>query len=68
VIDGQVVMEDHKVLSISETDVMQRSIESRQDLIKISGQETRDLLAAPWPKSGPYWRSVAQKDNKNPSA
>ena len=64
VIDGQPVMEDGKITTVSETDVMERAIEARRDLIKIAGQETRDLLAAPWPKSGPYWRAIAQNGNK----
>lgn len=63
VIDGQVVMEDQKITTLSEGDVMQRAMDARKDLIKVAGQETRDLLAAPWPKRGPYWRVVAPKEN-----
>lgn len=68
VIDGQIVMEDQQITTLSEADVMQRAIDARKDLVQVAGQETRDLLAAPWPKSGPYWRVVAQKDNKSTAA
>jgi 5-methylthioadenosine/S-adenosylhomocysteine deaminase len=62
VIDGQVVMEDRIIRTFSEADVMQRAVEARKNLIQVAGQETRDLLAAPWPNRGPYWRYVAQQD------
>lgn len=61
IVDGQVLMEDRKVLTLDEESVMAEAIEARNDLVKIAGQETRDLLAAPWPKSGPYWRSIVKK-------
>ncbi|MCX6025005.1 MAG: amidohydrolase [Chloroflexi bacterium] len=59
VIDGQVVMEDRRVKTLDESRVMSRALEARRDLIARAGQETRDLLAAPWPTSGPAWRSLA---------
>jgi len=61
IIDGQVVMKDRKVLTLDEEQVMHEAVEARNDLVKIAGQETRDLLAAPWPKEGPYWRSIVKK-------
>lgn len=64
VIDGQVVMENHKLETMDETAILEKAIQARKNLIDISGQETRDLLAAPWPKKGPYWRAVAQKSLK----
>lgn len=68
IIDGQVVMEDRQVLTFSEAAVMERAIAARQDLIRIAGQETRDLLAAPWPESGAYWRSVARQETTRKTA
>jgi 5-methylthioadenosine/S-adenosylhomocysteine deaminase len=68
VIDGRVVMEDQQILTISESNVMQRAVEARKDLIQVAGQETRDLLAAPWPKKGPYWRIVARPESKKAEA
>jgi adenine deaminase len=62
VIDGKVIMENHRILSLSEPAVMERAIAARKDLVQRAGQETRDLLAAPWPKKETYWRSVARKD------
>ena len=61
IIDGQVVMKDRKVLTLDEEQVMHEAVEARNDLVKIAGQETRDLLAAPWPMEGPYWRSIVKK-------
>ncbi len=60
VIDGRVVLEDYQLKTVDETDVLERSIQARRNLISIAGQETRDLLAAPWPEKGPYWRSEAK--------
>ena len=61
VVDGQVVMEDRQVCTLDEAAVMVRALEARRDLVAHAGQETRDLLAAPWPASGPFWRAVAQR-------
>ena len=61
VVDGKVLMKDRKVLTMDEEQVIQEAIEARNDLVKIAGQETRDLLAAPWPKEGPYWRWIVNK-------
>jgi cytosine/adenosine deaminase-related metal-dependent hydrolase len=61
IVEGQLVMEDRKVLTMDENRVMADAIENREDLVIRAGQETRDLLAAPWPKSGPAWRSIAKK-------
>jgi 5-methylthioadenosine/S-adenosylhomocysteine deaminase len=65
VVDGQVVMENHRLTTLNETEVMQRAIDARKDLLQRAGQETRDLLAAPWPRSGSYWRAIARKDPHN---
>jgi len=60
VVDGQVLMEDRQVLTLDERKVMDRALEAREALVAIAGQETRDLLAAPWPKDEPYWRSIVK--------
>jgi hypothetical protein len=54
-------MENRQLKTLSEGEVLERAMLARQDLIAQAGQETRDLLAAPWPKSGPYWRSIVEK-------
>jgi cytosine/adenosine deaminase-related metal-dependent hydrolase len=61
IIDGQVVMKDRKVLTLDEDKVIQDAVEAHNDLVAIAGQETRDLMAAPWPEKGPYWRSIVKK-------
>jgi len=52
---------------MDERKVMQGALEAREDLVGRAGQETRDLLAAPWPEVGPYWRSTVkpQSDEKS---
>ena len=60
VVAGRVLMEDRKVLSMDEEKVMAEALSSREDLIERAGQETRDLLTMPWPKSGPAWRSIVK--------
>jgi 5-methylthioadenosine/S-adenosylhomocysteine deaminase len=61
VVDGQVLMEDREVLRMDESQVMQNAMQAREDLVAIAGEETRDLLAAPWPENGPYWRAIVKK-------
>lgn len=58
IVDGQVVMENRQVRTMDEAAVLARAMQVRQDLISQAGQETRALLAAPWPESGPAWRST----------
>lgn len=65
VIDGKVVMENRKILTLDESKVMEQALATRASLIARAGQETRDLLGAPWPKQGPYWRVVAQEATKH---
>jgi 5-methylthioadenosine/S-adenosylhomocysteine deaminase len=60
IVDGQVIMEDRKVLSMDEDQVLDEALKAREDLVERAGQETRDLLAAPWPESGPYWRAIVK--------
>lgn len=61
IIEGQVVMEDRVIKTLDEKKVMQRAMKIRQDMIARAGQETRDLLAAPWPERGAAWRAIAEK-------
>jgi 5-methylthioadenosine/S-adenosylhomocysteine deaminase len=60
VVEGKVLMESGKVLSMDEKKIIEDSLTVREDLITRAGQETRDLLSMPWPKSGPAWRSLAK--------
>jgi cytosine/adenosine deaminase-related metal-dependent hydrolase len=60
-VEGEVLLDERRVVKIDEQAVMGRALQARQDLIAVAGQETRDLLAAPWPESGPYWRSIVRK-------
>ena len=60
IVEGQVVMEDRVVLTMDEEKVMEEAIANRIDLVQRAGQETRDLEAMPWPKSGPAWRSIVK--------
>jgi len=62
IIDGQVVMENRRVLTLDETAVLGRAQEMRQDLIDRAGIETRDLLNAPWPEEGPRWRRAVRPE------
>ena len=64
IVDGQVVMENRRVLTLDEEQVVADALAARKDLIARAGQETRDLLAAPWPRSGPYWRSIMRREEK----
>jgi 5-methylthioadenosine/S-adenosylhomocysteine deaminase len=61
VVDGQVVMQDHKVLSMDEGQVLASALQARENLVAVAGQETRDLLAAPWPASGTAWRAITRQ-------
>jgi 5-methylthioadenosine/S-adenosylhomocysteine deaminase len=60
IVEGQVVMEDREVLTMDEEKVMAEALANRKDLVNRAGQETRDLEAMPWPKSGPAWRSIVK--------
>jgi 5-methylthioadenosine/S-adenosylhomocysteine deaminase len=60
IVDGKVLMESGRVISLDEEKVLERSLAAREDLIERAGQETKDLLAMPWPKSGPAWRSLVK--------
>lgn len=61
IVEGQVIMENRNVLTMDENKVMAEAVANREDLVNRAGQETRDLLATPWPQSGPAWRSIVKK-------
>jgi 5-methylthioadenosine/S-adenosylhomocysteine deaminase len=58
IIDGQVVMEDRKVLTLDEKTVLDQARKATADLVNRAGIETRDLLEAGWPEQGPRWRGA----------
>jgi 5-methylthioadenosine/S-adenosylhomocysteine deaminase len=58
IIGGQVVMEDHKVLTLDENKIMSEAQEATADLVSKAGLETGDLLKTGWPDSGPRWRKA----------
>jgi len=60
IVEGQLLMEDRKVLALDEEKVMAQALATRQSLVERAGQETRDLLAMPWPRSGPAWRTIVK--------
>jgi len=56
IINGQLVMENRRVLTLDEGHVLQQAMEATQDLIQRAGPETAALLQAPWPQAGAAWR------------
>jgi len=62
IIDGQVVMEDRRVLTLDESEVLRQAVEATRDLMARAGPETAALLGAPWPRSGAAWRASVDKD------
>jgi 5-methylthioadenosine/S-adenosylhomocysteine deaminase len=58
IIDGQVVMEDRKVLTMDEDTILGHARGATMDLVSRAGIETRDLLQAGWPEQGPRWRKA----------
>jgi 5-methylthioadenosine/S-adenosylhomocysteine deaminase len=61
IVDGKLIMEDRHVLSMDESQVLHRALQARAHLVEVAGQETRDLLDAPWPQAGPAWRSIIKR-------
>jgi cytosine/adenosine deaminase-related metal-dependent hydrolase len=63
IIDGQMVMEDRRVLTLDEDRVLRQAVDATRDLIERAGPETAALLEAPWPRTGAAWRaSVSRED------
>ena len=61
IVEGKLLMEDRKVLSVDEGSILKNSIEMRANLIELAGPETKGLMEAAWPKDGePYWRAAAK--------
>jgi 5-methylthioadenosine/S-adenosylhomocysteine deaminase len=61
IVEGKLLMEDRKVLSVDEGSILKNSIEMRAKLIELAGPETKGLMEAAWPKDGePYWRAAAK--------
>ena len=60
IVDGQLLMEDRQLKTLDKAAIMQSALAAREELVQLAGQETRDLLAAPWPERGPYWRSTVK--------
>lgn len=58
IIDGRLVMENRKVLSLDEVKVVAAAEKARAELFELGGAETRELLSAPWPKDGAAWRRL----------
>ena len=63
IIDGQVVMEDRRVLTIDEDDVLRRALDATHDLVARAGPEAAALLQAPWPRSGAAWRGSVRRED-----
>lgn len=58
IIDGRVVMEDRKVLTLDEGAVMREAMRCAEELVAgASNNDTQKLLNAPWGATRPYWRS-----------
>lgn len=61
IIEGQVVMEDRRVLTLDEDAVLRQAVEATHGLMECAGPETAALLGAPWPRSGAAWRASVDK-------
>ncbi len=58
IIDGKLVMENRRVLTMDETAVLERANSARRELFELGGSRTAELLDAPWPQRGAAWRNV----------
>jgi len=56
IIQGQLVMEKGRVLTLDEEAVLKDAAAAVEELIRKGGEETAALLNAPWPHKLPYWR------------
>jgi 5-methylthioadenosine/S-adenosylhomocysteine deaminase len=56
IIDGKIVMENRKVLTIDEESALRSAKNMQDDLIKKAGQKTKNLLNSPWPHNKASWR------------
>ena len=62
IIDGQIVMENRRVLTLDEAAILDRARDATADLISRAGMETGDLLNAGWPEQGPRWREAIRPE------
>ncbi|RLC85751.1 MAG: hypothetical protein DRI37_07670 [Chloroflexi bacterium] len=58
IVDGRVLMENRRVLTLDESAILDRARDVAADLVSRAGIETRDLLKASWPEQGPRWRGA----------
>jgi len=58
IIDGKLVMENRRVLTMDEGAVLERADRARRELFELGGAPTRELLEAPWPTRGAAWRKL----------
>jgi len=58
IVDGKIIMEDKKVLTMNEETVVGKANDCRAELIEKGGAATEELLNAPWPEKGASWRRV----------
>jgi len=64
IINGQIVMEDRRVLTLDEEEILRRAEDATRDLIERAGPETAALLNAPWPETGAAWRGSVKNREK----
>jgi 5-methylthioadenosine/S-adenosylhomocysteine deaminase len=58
IVDGRLIMEDRRVLTLDEGAVLAKADAARRDLFELGGESTRELLEAPWPARGAAWRRM----------
>ena len=58
IVDGRVLMENRRVLTLDESAILDRARDVAAALVSRAGIETRDLLKAGWPEQGPRWRGA----------
>ncbi len=58
IVDGRVLMENRRVLTLDEFAILDRARDVAAALVSRAGIETRDLLKAGWPEQGPRWRGA----------
>jgi 5-methylthioadenosine/S-adenosylhomocysteine deaminase len=58
IIDGKLVMEERKVLTLNETSILEKAHRARQELFELGGEQTKELIDAPWPTRGAAWRMM----------
>jgi 5-methylthioadenosine/S-adenosylhomocysteine deaminase len=56
IIDGKLVMENRKVLTLDEEKVLAQAHQAREELFALGGEATKALIDAPWPSKGASWR------------